>query len=292
MVSFGIKTSQPGASFEELLEIWQAAETAGFDSAWIYDHLTALGDQTQPTLEAWTLLSALAARTERIRVGVLVTDNVLRHPAMLAREAVTVDQISHGRLDFGIGAGNPRSEIDYASYGITQSPIGERISRLNEACQIFTALWTQESVSFSGRFYQLQDARPAIWPVQKPHPPLWIGGGGDRVLRITARYADGWNFTGPIDRFAERADYLRTQLVRYSREPDSVKMSAQFFLRGKSPDRFGGSRGVRQIGRDHAHCDHRDALHSEGGRGSRGSVDGLSARLPARPALKLVTIWA
>jgi len=238
MVSFGLKTSQPGTTFQKLLEIWTAAERCGFASAWIYDHLTALGDQTQPTLEAWTLLAALAARTERIRVGVLVTDNALRHPAMLAREAVTVDQISGGRLEFGIGAGNPRSEIDYRSYGITSSPIGERISKLDEACQIFKALWTQETVSFSGRFYNLDEARPAIWPVQKPHPPIWIGGSGDRVLRITARYADGWNFTGPLDRFTERADYLRSQMARYDRSPDQMQMSAQFFLRDKSDDQI------------------------------------------------------
>ena len=234
MINLGIKTAQPGTSFGELLEIWAAADACGFESAWIYDHLTALGDQTQPTMEAWTLLAALAARTERIRIGVLVTDIALRHPAMLAREAVTVDRISGGRLEFGIGAGNPRSEIDYRSYGITESPIGERISKLDEACQILKALWTQESVTFEGRFYQLHEAKPFIGPVQQPHPPLWIGGSGDRVLRITARYADGWNYTGPLDRFAERADYLRSQLDRYGRDRRTFKMSAQFFLRGKS----------------------------------------------------------
>ena len=238
MVNFGLKTSQPGASFEQLLEIWSAAERCGFVSAWIYDHLTALGDQTQPTLEAWTLLAALAARTERIRVGVLVTDNALRHPAMLAREAVTVDQISGGRLEFGVGAGNPRSEIDYQSYGITTSSIGERISKLDEACQIFKSLWTQETVSFSGRFYNLDQAKPSIWPVQKPNPPIWIGGSGDRLLRITARNADGWNFTGPLERFKERADYLRSQLTRYGRSHDEMQMSAQFFLRDKSDDQI------------------------------------------------------
>ena len=238
MVSFGLKTSQPGASFDELLEIWTAAERCGFTSAWIYDHLTALGDQNQPTLEAWTLLAALAARTQRIRIGVLVTDNALRHPAMLAREAVTVDQISGGRLEFGIGAGNPRSEIDYQSYGITSSPIGERISKLDEACQVFKALWTQETVSFDGRFYHLDGAKPAIHPAQKPHPPIWVGGGGDRVLRITARYADGWNFTGALDRFKERSDYLRSQLTRYGRSHQEMQMSAQFSLRGKSDEQI------------------------------------------------------
>ncbi len=234
MVSFGLKTSQPGTSFSELLEIWIAAESCGFESAWIYDHLTALGDPTQPTLEAWTLLSALAARSERIRIGVLVTDNALRHPAMLAREAVTVDRISGGRLDFGIGAGNPRSEVDYQSYGITTSPIGERISKLDEACQVCKALWTEDSVTFDGQFYQLRDAKPAIYPVQQPHPPIWVGGSGDRVLRITARHADGWNYTGPIERFADRANYLRSQLKRYGRDSETFPMSAQFFLRGKS----------------------------------------------------------
>jgi len=238
LVTFGIKTSQPGATFEELADLWTAAEQVGFTSAWIYDHLTALGDTTEPTLEAWTLLSALAVRTQNIRLGVLVTDNSLRHPALLAREAVTVDHISHGRLDFGLGAGNPRSEADYRAYGITASPIGERVGKLDEACQVINALWTQESVTFAGKYYQLDDARPAIRPVQRPRPPIWIGGSGDRVLRIVARNADGWNYTGPVERFAERATYLRSVMERYGREPDEITFSAQFFLRGKPTDQI------------------------------------------------------
>jgi probable F420-dependent oxidoreductase len=238
MTTFGIKTAQPGATFEELAEIWSAAEQSGFRSAWIYDHLTALGDATEPSLEAWTLLSALAVRTKTIRLGVLVTDNALRHPAVLAREAVTVDQVSGGRLEFGIGAGNPRSEIDYRSYGITASLIGERISKLDEACQVIKALWTEESVTFAGRYYQLEDARPAIRPTQQPHPPIWIGGSGDRILRIVARHADGWNFTGSLEKFAERASYLRTAMERYGRYSGEIEFSVQFFVSGKSPDQI------------------------------------------------------
>ncbi len=238
MVTFGIKTAQPGATFEELLAFWTAAEKIGFRSAWLHDHLTALPDQSLPSLEAWTLLSALAARTERIRLGVLVTDNSLRHPGMLAREAVTVDRISHGRLEFAIGAGNPKSIIDYQGYGITTSSTGERISKLEEALQIFKALWTRESVTFHGRFYRLDEARPAIRPVQQPHPPIWIGGSGNRVLRLTARHADAWNFTGPRERFAERVTYLKEYMERIGRDPADFPISAQFEVEGKSSDQL------------------------------------------------------
>ncbi|HET9014093.1 MAG TPA: LLM class flavin-dependent oxidoreductase [Thermomicrobiaceae bacterium] len=234
-MEYGLKTSQPGAGYRELAGAWQAAERAGFTSAWIYDHLTALGDPTQPTLEAWTLLAALATQTSTLRIGVLVTDNTLRHPALLAREAVTVDHVSDGRLEVGLGAGNPRSEVDYRGYGLHDQPIGERISRLGEACRVLLDLWTQESVDFHGRYYRLTEARPAIWPVQQPHPPLWIGGSGDRVLRITARYADGWNYTGPLDRFPDAVTRLRAAQAEAGRDPATLRVSAQFFLGDKTP---------------------------------------------------------
>jgi alkanesulfonate monooxygenase SsuD/methylene tetrahydromethanopterin reductase-like flavin-dependent oxidoreductase (luciferase family) len=236
LVNFGIKTAQPGATFEELLAFWTAAEQIGFRSAWLHDHLTPLPDHSLPSLEAWTLLSALAARTEKIRLGVLVTDNSLRHPGMLAREAVTVDLISHGRLEFAIGAGNPRSIVDYQGYGITTSSTGERISKLEESLQIFKALWSRESVTFQGRFYQLEEARPAIRPLQQPHPPIWIGGSGNRVLRLTARHADAWNFTGPRERFAERVTYLKEYMERIGRDSTGFPISAQFEVEGKTAD--------------------------------------------------------
>jgi alkanesulfonate monooxygenase SsuD/methylene tetrahydromethanopterin reductase-like flavin-dependent oxidoreductase (luciferase family) len=238
VVTFGIKTAQPGATFEELLAFWTAAEEIGFHAAWLHDHLTPLPDHSLPSLEAWTLLSALAARTTRIRLGVLVTDNSLRHPALLAREAVTVDRISHGRLEFAIGAGNPSSVIDYHGYGITTSSTGERISKLEEALNIFKALWTQESVTFQGRFYRLEAARPAIWPLQQPHPPIWIGGSGNRVLRLTARHADAWNFTGPREHFAERVTYLKEYMERIGRDSTGFPISAQFEVEGKTADQL------------------------------------------------------
>ena len=227
MLPIGIKTSQPGATFAELAAAWRAAEECGFVAGWIYDHLTALGDVNAPTLEAWTLLAALAAQTTRLRLGVLVTDNVLRHPAMLAREAVTVDQISGGRLEMGLGAGNPRSEPDYHAYGIPAGGLGERISRLGESCRVLKLLWTEEEASFAGRYYQLDHARPAIWPVQRPHPPLWIGGHGDRVLRMTARHADRWNYVGPFEGFVDAVPRLRAACEQVGRDITTLTITAQ-----------------------------------------------------------------
>lgn len=228
MVPIGLKSAQPGATFQELATAWRAAEDAGFVSGWIYDHLTALGDPTLPSLEPWTLLAALATQTKTLRLGVMVTDNSLRHPAMLAREAVTVDQISGGRLEFGIGAGNPRSESDYQMYGFKVGGIGERISRLAEACQVFEMLWTQEEASFSGRYYTLDHARPYIFPVQQPHPPLLIGGKGDRTLRLTARYADAWNYVGPFEGFPDAVQRLRAACERVGRDVSTLRLTAQF----------------------------------------------------------------
>jgi alkanesulfonate monooxygenase SsuD/methylene tetrahydromethanopterin reductase-like flavin-dependent oxidoreductase (luciferase family) len=228
MVPIGLKSAQPGASYQELAAAWKAAEEAGFVSGWIYDHLTALGDQTQPSLEAWTLLAALATQTSKLRLGVMVTDNSLRHPAMLARESVTVDQISGGRLEVGLGAGNPRSEIDYQMYGFQVGGIGERISRLAEACQVLKLLWTEEEASFSGKYYTLDHARPYIRPVQQPNPPLVIGGKGDRTLRIVARYADAWNYVGPFEGFPDAVARLRATCERVGRDLGTLRLTAQF----------------------------------------------------------------
>ncbi|HET7036851.1 MAG TPA: LLM class flavin-dependent oxidoreductase [Thermomicrobiaceae bacterium] len=235
MLPIGIKTSQPGATFAELAAAWRAADECGFAAGWIYDHLTALGDPNAPTLECWTLLAALATQTRRLRLGVLVTDNALRHPAMLAREAVTVDQISGGRLEMGLGAGNPRSEPDYRAYGIPAGSLGERISRLGESCRVLKLLWTEEEASFSGRYYQLDHARPAIWPLQRPHPPITIGGKGDRVLRVTARYADRWNYIGPFEGFVEAVARLRATCEQVGRDIATLTLTAQISVDDQSP---------------------------------------------------------
>lgn len=235
MAEIGLKLAQPGASFDEMVGAFQAAEECGFAAAWLNDHLTALGTPDAPTMEAWTLLAALAARTRTLRIGVLVTDTSLRHPAMLAREAVTVDHISGGRLEVGLGAGSPLSETDYRAYGIHQQSIGERLGRLAEACQAMKLLWTQETASFSGRYLRLENARPAIWPLQQPHPPIWIGGSGDRTLRIAARHADAWNYLGPLDDFPEAVGRLHRAWEAVGRNPATLRISAQFFVEGKSP---------------------------------------------------------
>lgn len=169
---FGIKTAQRHATHEALLEVWQQADALPiFEHAWVNDHFMSLGDDTAaPFLEGWTLLAALAAGTRRLRVGVMVTDNTFRHPAVLAKMAATIDIISHGRLNFGIGAG--WSEQEHRAYGIPLPPPGERIRRLDEACELIRRLWTEPLVSFAGRYYQLSEAPCEPKPIQQPQPLL------------------------------------------------------------------------------------------------------------------------
>jgi F420-dependent oxidoreductase-like protein len=191
--SFGIKTGQRYSTHDALLDVWQEAEGFPvFEHAWLNDHFLGL-DSTPPGpyLESWTLLAALAARTQRLRIGVMVTDNIYRHPAVLAKMAATVDVISHGRLNFGIGTG--WSEQQHRAYGIPLPTPGERVRRLGEACEVIRRLWSESAVTFEGRYYQLHEAPCDPKPVQKPFPPFAIGGEGERTLQVIARFADIWD---------------------------------------------------------------------------------------------------
>src|SRR5262245_21642837 len=146
---------------------------------------------SDPYLEAWTLLAALAARTQRLRVGVMVSGNTYRHPAVLAKMAATVDVLAHGRLNFGIGTG--WSEREHRAYSIPLPAPGERVRRLGEACELIRRLWTEPEVTFQGRYYELREASCEPKPVQRPHPPFVIGGEGDQTLCVVAQYADIWD---------------------------------------------------------------------------------------------------
>jgi F420-dependent oxidoreductase-like protein len=192
-LSFGIKTGQRYPTHDALLDVWQEAESFPiFEHAWLNDHFMGLGSTPPgPYLEAWTLLAALAARTHRLRIGVMVTDNLYRHPALLAKMAATVDVISHGRLNVGLGTG--WSEQQHRAYGIPLPAPGERVRRLGEACEVILRLWSEPGVTFEGRYYQLHDAPCDPKPVQKPFPPFAIGGEGERTLQIIARYANIWD---------------------------------------------------------------------------------------------------
>lgn len=169
----------------------------------------------------------MAAETSRIRIGLMVTGNTYRHPAVLASIAATVDVISNGRLDLGIGAG--WNEYEHASMGIPLYAPGERIRRLDEACQILKQLFTQHLTTFEGRYYQLKEARREPKPVQKPHPPFVIGGSGEQLtLRVVAKHADVWNFVaGPVDVFQHKVCILKQHCEAVGHDFDTIDLSTQ-----------------------------------------------------------------
>ncbi|MGE0823764.1 MAG: LLM class F420-dependent oxidoreductase [Candidatus Binatia bacterium] len=195
-IRFGVQAAPQQISWDELKEVWQEVEALGFDSLWVNDHmLPSVGPTDTANLEGWTTLAALAALTSRVQIGALVTANTFRHPAVLAKMATTIDHISNGRLILGIGSGY--FEQEHKVYGIPFPTTSERAKRLEEALQVIRALWTQETASFQGTYYQLADAPFVPKPVQKPYPPIMIGGMGEKLtLPLVAKYADLWNAAG------------------------------------------------------------------------------------------------
>jgi F420-dependent oxidoreductase-like protein len=226
---FGIKTAPQHTNYADMLKIWQAADAVEvFEHAWLFDHFIPIGgDPDGPCLEGWTLLAAFAARTSRIRVGIMVTGNTYRHPAVLANMGATVDIIANGRLDMGIGAG--WNVLEHDSYGIELLPPGKRISQFEEACEVIRLLWTEKYADFNGTYYQLKEARCEPKPVQKPYPPFVIGGSGEkRTLRVVAKYADVWNFSGgTVDEFSHKLEVLTEHCRAVGRDPDSIEKSIQ-----------------------------------------------------------------
>ena len=227
---FGIKTAQQNTTYEDILRVWLEADSVpSIEHAWAFDHFIPLGpDPTGPQLEGWTLLGALAARTERLRIGLMVTGNIYRHPAVLANIATTVDIISKGRLDFGIGAG--WNELETSMYGIPLYPPGERLRRFGEACEVIKLLWTQTEANFDGKYYQLKDARCEPKPIQKPYPPFVIGGSGEKLtLRIVAQYASIWNFAGgTVEDFRHKSEILNQHCAAIGRNPTEIERSIQW----------------------------------------------------------------
>jgi F420-dependent oxidoreductase-like protein len=224
---YGLKLSQ-NATVGQFRAVWQIADEAGFDHCWCMDHFATLGPHDDGEIfEAWTLLAAMAAATSRTRVGCAVTGNTYRHPAVLAKAAVTVDHLSGGRLDFGIGAG--WAENEHTMLGLPFGTAGDRADRLEEACQIIRSLWTQQRTSFAGKHYQLAGAVAEPKPVQRPHPPIWVGGTGrPRTLRIAARYADVWNAPGgPPEEVAELSAVLDRHCAETGRDPGEIRRSVQ-----------------------------------------------------------------
>ncbi len=224
---YGLKLSQ-NATIDQLRAVWQIADDGGFDHCWCMDHLATLGPRDDgPIFEAWTLLAGMAVATSRTRIGCMVTGNTYRHPAMLAKAAVTVDHLSGGRLEFGLGAG--WAENEHTMLGLPFGTATDRADWLEDACQVIRSLWTQQRTSFDGTKYKLAEAVAEPKPVQQPHPPIWIGGSGrQRTLRITARYADVWNAAGGSpEEVAEVSAVLDERCAEIGRDPAQIRRSVQ-----------------------------------------------------------------
>lgn len=227
-MEFSVQTGQQNIEWAELLSTWERLEALGFDGAWCHDHFIPAGtrDVDGPCMDGWTTLAALAARVPRLRLGTLVTSNTFRNPAHLAKVATTVDHISEGRLNLGIGGG--WFETEHTAYGFDLGTPGSRLDRLEEALQVIRLLWSGEDrVSFDGKYYRLEDAPMVPMPVQQPHPPIWVGGSGpNRTLRLVAQYADAWNGLGPLPLLQERIERLRQHCNDVGRRFEDIQLTA------------------------------------------------------------------
>ena len=229
-VSFGITTPQHHVSYEELLRLWQRAEELGYNSAWVFDHFIPIAGAVEgPCLEAMVTLTALAVQTRQLRVGVLVSGNTYRHPAVHANMAATLDVVTGGRVEWGMGAA--WYGLEHSMYGIPFPPTGRRIRMMGEAIQVMKRLWMEPRVTFRGRYYQLTDAFCEPKPVQNPHPPVWVGGGGESLtLPIVAEHADGWNYMAPPEQYAQKLQVLARHCGDRARDIASIRKSIHFVL--------------------------------------------------------------
>ncbi|MCC9742731.1 LLM class flavin-dependent oxidoreductase [Streptomyces sp. MNU89] len=231
--SFGIMTAPMQVGYHDILRVWREADAIpAIGHAWLFDHLMPIGgDPNGPAHEGWTLLSALAAHTRRLRLGVMVTSNRFRPPAMLAKIATTVDIVSGGRLDFGIGVGSrphpPAARREYAAHGLPFQDPAHAVESLAEACTVIRQLWTEEKpFDFHGTHHRLTGAFGSPKPVQRPHPPILIGGRSSATLRVVAEHADLWNIPGgDIDDVVRRSALLDRYCADIGRDPASITRS-------------------------------------------------------------------
>jgi len=207
-------------SWDETITQWQRFEAAGFDSAWNCDHFMRPSDPGGPHMDSWMILAGVAAQTSRIRIGVLVSCNTFRHPALLAKQAVTVDHISNGRLELGIGAGWFRLEHD--AYGIPFPVAGELVDRFEEAVEIIDSLMRNDMTTYKGTYFQINDAPFRPGPVQRPRPPFTLGAHGPRMLRLVAKHADRWNSYGSLEEIRQRNEAINRNCIEIGRDPNEI----------------------------------------------------------------------
>lgn len=235
--AFHAEPETPQALLNQMCSTVQLCEELGFSAAWIDDHLM-FGDT--PILECWTTLAALAASTKKIRLGTMVTTNSFRNPALLAKMAATVDAVSGGRLEFGLGAGIRKEE--HLAYGFPFPKASERIERLGESAEVVRSLWTQKRTTFRGKHFQVEDAACEPKPLQKPHPPITIGGNGEKLLRVTAQYADRFDFgyLPTAEAFNEKMGVLQRHCKAVGRDFGEIEKSCwpmgQIILRENRKD--------------------------------------------------------
>lgn len=237
-VRVGVKLSQQGCTIEQQRAMWRFADQAGFDHLWIFDHFNPIGGAPLDGViwEGWTLLAAMAEATSRVRIGNMVTGNTYRHPGVLAKVATTVDHLSNGRLEFGLGAS--WADVEHTMLGVNFPGVGERIRRLDEACTLIKKLWTEERADFDGRYYTLTGALANPKPAQQPHPPVWIGGGGEqKTLRVVAKHADVWNYAGgPLEAAVHKVEVLERHCQDVGRDPAEIRLSVQLRYGGDDLD--------------------------------------------------------
>jgi F420-dependent oxidoreductase-like protein len=231
---FAFKTAPQHTTWADMLAVWQAADDIEvFESGWTFDHFYPIfSDTTGPCLEGWTTLTALAQATHRVRLGTLVTGIHYRHPAVLANMVSTLDIISGGRLELGIGAG--WNEQESGAYGIELGTPRQRSDRFEEACEVLVGLLSEETTTFKGDYYQLVEARNEPKGVQRPHPPICIGGSGEqRTLRTAARFAQHWNFVGGTpEEFAHKREVLHSHCHDIGRDPAEILLSTHVMFDG------------------------------------------------------------
>ncbi|MFI7066632.1 LLM class flavin-dependent oxidoreductase [Kribbella sp. NPDC050124] len=253
-LTFGLKTTPMHVPYADIQRVWlEADQIPEFRDAWLWDHFLPLaGPKDGPVLEGWTLLSALAAQTTRLRLGLLVTSNRVRPPAVLGKIASTLDVISGGRLTVGIGAGGTHQPpgaggipgdnpaiAEYAAYGLDLVPPREGVDRLRETVEILRGMWTQDVFDYRGRYFTLEANQNEPKPLQRPGPPLLIGGWGNRMIHLIAEHADIWNISGPphndLDFLADRVRRLDAECARIGRDPAGVSRSLQLIVSYDDP---------------------------------------------------------
>ncbi|MGU3501597.1 LLM class flavin-dependent oxidoreductase [Mycobacterium sp. C31M] len=260
-LDIGVYVPQMAFSYAEVLHRAMRCEELGIGSLWLYDHLYGPGMPEIDSLEAWTLATALLSRTERLRVGHMVLCNQFRHPVVLAKMAATLDQISGGRLQLGLGSGS--IEDEHRRAGLDWGTFAERSARLGETCEILTQAFTTGSVTFSGAHYTVSEMTIRPLPVQQPQPPIVVGGVGEKyTLPLVARYADVWNVpTYALGELTHKVSVLRRLCDEIGRDPADILMSVEAVM-ALSPDeqslpgvrafaekRFGGAGfGLREGG--------------------------------------------